>query len=79
MTQQTPTEEKRSVARTVVAVVLAAIAIIFIFQNSWDARVHFLFWHFTFPAWALLLVVFVLGALAGLLIPKYRARSKKKR
>jgi len=79
MAEQTPPEEKRSVARLVVAAVITVIAVVFIVQNSTSAEVHFLFWTFTLAAWAWILVIFVLGVLAGVLVPRYRARGAKKR
>jgi len=75
---QEPVNRERSVTRTVVAVVLVAVAVVFIAQNTDSAPVHFLGWSFRLQTWVWILVIFVLGFLAGVLVPRYRARSAKK-
>jgi uncharacterized integral membrane protein len=67
--------ESRTVrVRTVVAGVLVILAVVFIFQNTGSRRVHFLFWSMSMPAWIWLLVIFVVGVVAGSVFPWLRKR-----
>lgn len=63
--------------RTVVAVVLALLALTFVFQNTESKDVRFLFWSTSMPAWIWLLVVFAAGVVAGLLLPRFRRRARR--
>ena len=51
-----------------VAALLAAILIVFGLQNASPVGVSFLFWHFDGSLGLLLLVAFLLGLIAGLLL-----------
>jgi uncharacterized integral membrane protein len=55
-------------------VVLAVLALVFVFQNTDKGKVHFLFFSVTTQAWIWLLGVFVAGVVVGLLIPRMRGR-----
>lgn len=69
----------RSVSmRLVVTVVLAALAIVFVFQNSTSGRIRFLFWDFSMPAWIWLLVVLAVGVVIGSLFPWFRPKKDSK-
>jgi uncharacterized integral membrane protein len=48
---------------TIASVGGAALLLIFVLQNTESVRVHFLFWHFTWPIWVLILVAAAAGAL----------------
>ncbi|WP_019144017.1 lipopolysaccharide assembly protein LapA domain-containing protein [Aeromicrobium massiliense] len=63
--------------RTVVAVVLAVLALTFVFQNTGSKSIRFLFWSTSMPAWIWLLVVFVAGVVAGSLFPWFRRRARR--
>jgi uncharacterized integral membrane protein len=40
----------------------AAILLLFIFQNTEDVRIDFLFFHFTWPLWLYTIVTVAMGA-----------------
>jgi uncharacterized integral membrane protein len=53
---------------------LAAL-VIFMIQNTEKIRVHFLFWHFTWSLWIVVLVAALIGMLAwfgGGVVRRYR-------
>ena len=54
---------------------------VFMLQNTQDANVEFLFWDFTWPVWAIVLVSAVLGAFVwlGLGILRRHRRRKERR
>lgn len=58
------------------AVVIAVLALIFVFQNTARGQVRFLFWTVTAPAWAWLLVIFVAGLIVGSLFPWLRRSGR---
>lgn len=67
---------RRVTARIIGALILAVLAIIFVFQNSASGRIHFLFWYFSMPAWIWLLIVLVVGVVIGSLFPWFRPKKK---
>lgn len=73
-----PVEHKRRgvSAKVVVALVLTAVALIFIFQNTGSQEVHFLGWYFSMPTWLWILVIFLLGAVVGSVFPWLRTRRR---
>jgi uncharacterized integral membrane protein len=57
------------------------ILLIFMLQNTQDARVEFLFWDFTWPVWLLVLVSAALGAFVWLgmgIIRRHRRRKERR-
>lgn len=62
---------------------LAGVAglVIFMFQNTEDVTVKFLFWKFTWPVWLLTLVAALVGALVwfGLGVMRRHQRRKSRR
>jgi uncharacterized integral membrane protein len=58
-----------------------ALLVIFMLQNTQDARVEFLFWEFTWPVWLLILVSAAAGAIIwlGLGILRRHRRRKERR
>ena len=59
----------------------AAALVIFMFQNTNEVRVEFLFWHFTWPVWLIVIVSAVAGALVwfGLGVLRRHQRRKERR
>jgi uncharacterized integral membrane protein len=51
-------------AGAIFSIVGLAALVVFMFQNTEKVRVHFLFWHFTWSLWIIVLVAAVLGALS---------------
>jgi uncharacterized integral membrane protein len=62
--------------RAWIMIVVAVLALIFIFQNTGDARVHVLFWDSKLPLWLWLLLLFASGFVVGSLFPWFRRRKK---
>jgi lipopolysaccharide assembly protein A len=58
--------------------VLVVLAFVFIFQNTQRVRLEFLWWHFTAQMWIMLLILFVVGTLAGLLLGWRRERRRRR-
>lgn len=63
--------------KLVAGLVLLALAVVFVFQNTGRGRVSFLFWHLTMPAWIWLLSIFIVGVVVGSVFPWLR-RSKRR-
>jgi uncharacterized integral membrane protein len=63
--------------RIVVGAIIAVLALVFIFQNTTDTRVHLLFWNVDRPAWLWLLIVFAAGFVVGSIYPWFRHRQKR--
>jgi uncharacterized integral membrane protein len=55
--------------------------IVFMVQNTQDVTVHFLFWHFTWPLWLLILVTALIGAFVwfGFGVMRRHRRRKERR
>jgi uncharacterized integral membrane protein len=51
--------------RVIVGIVVAALSLIFILQNTEEVNIDFLFFDFEVGMWLGLLIAFVLGALLG--------------
>jgi uncharacterized integral membrane protein len=60
----------------VVGLIVAALGVILILQNTRDTQVHLLFWDVTAGLWILLIGAVLLGMLLGWLLPKLR-RSRR--
>jgi uncharacterized integral membrane protein len=56
--------------------VLAALALVFVFQNTGKGQVSFLLWDIEAAAWLWMLVLFLAGVAVGLLLPRIRARRQ---
>lgn len=66
-----PQRDKPVPWRLIAAVVVAAVAILFIVQNSEKGTLEFLWWDWEVGTWFGLLVTFLLGMLAGWLLPRF--------
>ena len=67
--------------RSIISLVGVAVLLIFIFQNTHDVRLNFLFFHFTWPLWLYTIVVAVFGALVwvGLGVMRRHRRRQERR
>lgn len=45
------------------SIVVIAVLLLFVFQNTEDVRLHFIVFHFTWPLWLYTIVVAVFGAI----------------
>jgi uncharacterized integral membrane protein len=72
-------EPRRISPKLVLGIVLAALLVILILQNTNDTRVDLLFWNVTAGLWTLLLGAVVLGMLLGWLLPKLRRGDRAER
>ncbi|WP_372461539.1 DUF1049 domain-containing protein [Actinacidiphila acidipaludis] len=61
----------------VVVLVLAILALIFIFENTHDVRIRVLIPVVTMPLWGALLITFVVGILCGLYAGYARRRRRR--
>jgi uncharacterized integral membrane protein len=62
--------------RTIAIIVLAIVALIFVFQNTKDTRIHVLFWNSDLALWVWLLLLFAAGFVVGSLFPWFKRRQK---
>jgi uncharacterized integral membrane protein len=74
-------EGRRLGAGAIASLSGAALLVIFMLQNRNDVRVDFLWWGFTWPAWLLILVSALIGALVwfGLGVMRRHSRRKQRR
>jgi uncharacterized integral membrane protein len=63
--------------RFYVAIAVAIVALVVIFQNSQDVRVDFLFASASMPLFFVLIIAFALGALVGWLWPHVHRDRKR--
>ena len=63
--------------KAVGALVLAVLALVFVFQNTAERRVHFWFWHVSMPMWVWFLALLAAGVVIGSLFPWLRPRGRK--
>jgi uncharacterized integral membrane protein len=64
--------------KMVVVIVLAVLALIFVFQNTGKKRVSLLFWHINAPMWFWLLALLAAGFVVGSMFPWFRRRKAAK-
>jgi uncharacterized integral membrane protein len=86
MTQESPSGGTTAPGRRLGGGAIASLTgigllLIFIFQNTAEVRLHFLFWSFTWPLWLLTIVSALLGALVwfGLGVMRRHRRRKERR
>jgi len=60
--------------KTIIGLVLVALVILFTIQNLEIVTVRFLLWDLSLPRAVMIFVVFLIGALAGFLLPRGRRR-----
>ncbi len=69
-------------SHVVIGIVLAALLIIFILQNTASTSIHFLFFSFSAPLWLIIAIVAILGGLldgvVGRAWRKWRGKDEKK-
>ena len=69
------TEERyRPSPKLIVGGIIAILALVFVFQNTDEKTVNFLWMDFDAPAWMWLLVIFLAGGLVGYTFAKRQAR-----
>ena len=62
--------------KTITAIVIVAAALIFIFSNTDDIPLNFLWFTIQAPGWVMLLALFVGGAAVGFFLGRNRYRRK---
>jgi uncharacterized integral membrane protein len=62
--------------RIIAGIVVFALTLVFIFQNTEKADIKFLFFNWSVGIWFGLLIAFLLGALAGWFVPRWRSRRQ---
>jgi uncharacterized integral membrane protein len=71
-------DTKAPIAMVVAGLIVIGVAI-FVAQNTEDVTFEFLWFNFTWPLWLVLVIVFVLGALAGQGAMWWRRRRRRNR
>ena len=72
--EQSPTKpKKRGNVKLIVALLAAALAIVFVIINTNQVEINFLFFKVTAPLLVALIVSMLLGFIVGLIFPKLRA------
>jgi len=66
----------RLTPRMIAVIVIAVLALVFVFQNTGKRRTHLFFWHLDGPAWAGLFAVLAIGFVIGSTFPWFRRRGK---
>lgn len=61
--------------RWIAGVAIAVVCLIFVFSNTGDATLRFLWFGMTAPAWVFLFVLLGLGFLSGWLIARSRYKA----
>ncbi|MCK8468779.1 hypothetical protein M0722_16415 [Microbacterium sp. KSW4-16] len=72
----TTSASKGASGKAILAIILAIVALSFVFSNVAPATLHFLFMQFTMPAWGWFLAVLLAGVAIGSLFPWFRPRKK---
>lgn len=62
--------------KVVIAIIIAVVALTFVFSNVAPATLSFLFLQFTMPAWGWFLAVLLAGVVIGSLFPWFRTRKR---
>ena len=81
-TESTPRAEdtdggqKAVSAKGITAIIIAIVALAFVFSNVAPATLRFLFLQFTMPAWGWFFAVLLAGVVIGSLFPWFRPRKK---
>ena len=64
--------------KIILSVILAGLALIFIFQNFAVIDIRFLFWTLVISRSLLMLLLFLMGLILGWLLHSYSSHSRKK-
>jgi putative membrane protein len=64
--------------KIILSVILAGLALIFIFQNFTVINIRFLFWTLSISRSLLMLLLFLIGLILGWLLHSYSIHSRKK-
>jgi uncharacterized integral membrane protein len=70
-------QPRRGMGKLIGLAVAVILFLVFIFQNGQSVEFNFLFFDFTWPAWSMLLLLFVLGLLCGLITSTVLRRRRR--
>ena len=71
---------RQGMGKLIALAVAGVLVLILIFQNTAEVKYKFLFFDFTWPAWAMLAVMLIVGFLLGMLtIAVLRRRRRRDR
>lgn len=73
---RSPADSRRRNTRIVLAIIIAVVALAFVFSNVAPATLRFLFIEFTMPAWGWFLAILLAGVVIGSLFPWFRPKRK---
>ena len=73
-------EKREGLSGTMIAgIIVFVVLIVFVLQNSDDAKVDFLFWDATLSLWAVVLIGAALGFLVGWFLGRSRMKRRERR
>ncbi|MGW9630926.1 LapA family protein [Agromyces sp. NPDC055520] len=73
---RTDAGKSTSNGKAILAIIIAVVALAFVFSNVAPATLSFLFLKFTMPAWGWFLAVLLAGVVIGSLFPWFRPRKR---
>ncbi len=65
-------------AKTIVILIIIALTLLFILQNTQKFELHFLFWTLTMSGAAMIFIVTAIGAILGILLYNVARHTRKK-
>jgi len=63
--------------KVIIIILLTALLVIFVLQNTETVNINFYFWDIIIPRALLLFVCFAMGLIIGLIIPASRKQKKE--
>jgi uncharacterized integral membrane protein len=74
-TSPTPKSETNLSPRQIIAIVVGVIALIFVFSNTGQVSLNWLFLSFTAPGWVMLLILLAAGFVTGFALARSRYKA----
>ncbi len=75
MSEQFPEQGFRLTPRWITGIAIFAVSLIFVFSNTEQVSLHFLWFTVTAPGWVMLAALLVAGFLSGWMIARSRYKS----
>jgi uncharacterized integral membrane protein len=77
MSESTNNQEKKGgTTRLIIAIIILALTLVFVFSNMGSATLHFLGFRFVAPGWIWFFAVLAAGVVIGSLFPWFRKKKK---
>ncbi len=75
---QVEKQPRQGMGKLIALAVVVVLVLVLIFQNTTKVQYKFLFFDFTWPAWAMLLVTLIIGFLLGMITVAVLRRRRRK-